>query len=870
MAQSAERTRGMRWRVLAFALLAAVLMVQAPGCSCRAETAVEMAARLAKEETERLERERKLLEEQKLRDPVQLPPPKMMPAGEETTSLFVKPGHWNAIRQPAKGNAQDFDGVIAYEVTQTRDGNESLGTRLVSRRPLVVARDSEKAVDSLFYCPPAGKLSPKLVTSVRDRRSGVPVLDDYRMPLRLLRDHQYHFVVLAREPQRYAYLDSLYSFTAPMESRIDSSELDGNVNALPVKKNYRLVAIPTRDAAVELALPDNPLAWTSIAYILWDDVDPDVLLPAQRDAIVDWLNWGGQLIVSGPNSLELLRGSFLAPLLPATGEGVQEIPVGRLNALAGRWSVGKKGKPLPSEKPWDGVALKPTAAGHSPAGLEGLVVEGRVGRGRIVVTAMALSDPRLLAWSRGVDNFFNAALLRRLPRRFVPANSYEEEGAVKVAVHWADKKEPVRLDPLRNTGFRAFVRDSHTEPGRLSATLADEGVEDLSGVGGFGGAGGGGFARQAVPAAIGMASIRPASTPGGAGAVSNFAAPANAARASLRESAGVSVPDARFVIGCLAAYLFFLVPANWALFAGIGRVELAWVAAPLIAIAGAWVVIQQAQLDIGFVRSRTEIAVLEVQPDTPRAMLTRFTALYTSLSTTYEMEFDNPAVAAPFPRGSRTETFGSAATVAYERLEKARLRDVAVSSSTTEFIRSEEMLDLSAAGVPGSSIAGSIGLTKGPDGSSRVVNRSAWPIEDAILVERPDGLRGAPRLEGCWIGDLAPGQFAQAVFLPIPQGDPDATDQPQLPFARERADAAKVRSTIKRLDIDNLLRIALDPARYESGERRLIALVPQILPGLKIEPVSSQRTGSTLLVNHLGYGPLATPMQDVNGPLDVN
>ncbi len=42
------------------------------------------------------------------------------------------------------------------------------------------------------------------------------------------------------------------------------------------------------------------------------------------------------------------------------------------------------------------------------------------------------------------------------------------------------------------------------------------------------------------------------------------------------------------MIGCLAVYLLVLAPINWAFFYALGRVELAWVAAPFIALAGRW------------------------------------------------------------------------------------------------------------------------------------------------------------------------------------------------------------------------------------------------------------------------------------------
>ena len=60
--------------------------------------------------------------------------------------------------------------------------------------------------------------------------------------------------------------------------------------------------------------------------MLWDEVDPgDPLSPEQKKALVDWVHWGGQLIISGPDSLDLLKGSFLEPYLPATNGGTRKI-----------------------------------------------------------------------------------------------------------------------------------------------------------------------------------------------------------------------------------------------------------------------------------------------------------------------------------------------------------------------------------------------------------------------------------------------------------------------------------------------------------------------------------------------------------------
>ena len=74
---------------------------------------------------------------------------------------------------------------------------------------------------------------------------------------------------------------------------------------------------------------------------------------------MDWLHWGGQLVVNGPDSLDLLKGSFLAKHLPATSGGGREIAAGDLRALNEHWMIrsAKAGQRLAPKQPWSGIDL---------------------------------------------------------------------------------------------------------------------------------------------------------------------------------------------------------------------------------------------------------------------------------------------------------------------------------------------------------------------------------------------------------------------------------------------------------------------------------------------------------------------------------
>ncbi len=139
----------------------------------------------------------------------------------------------------------------------------------------------------------------------------------------------------------------------------------------------------------------------------------------------------------------------------------------------------------------------------------------------------------------------------------------------------------------------------------------------------------------------------------------------------------------------MAAYLVALVPLNWLVFRTLGRVEWAWIAAPIIAIVGTWVIVQRAQLDIGFVRAHTEIGILEQQPEHPRAHLSRYTALYASLSTTYDFQSPNTTtLIAPFPANLNFQMLiGQGVTgVNFQRYDDVRLVGLPISSNSTGMV----------------------------------------------------------------------------------------------------------------------------------------------------------------------------------------
>lgn len=72
-------------------------------------------------------------------------------------------------------------------------------------------------------------------------------------------------------------------------------------------------------------LPGNPLAWSSLDILVFNDVDTTLLTTAQREALSNWVQSGGRLVIGGgPNAAQTIAG--LKPLLPLTEVSLQTLP----------------------------------------------------------------------------------------------------------------------------------------------------------------------------------------------------------------------------------------------------------------------------------------------------------------------------------------------------------------------------------------------------------------------------------------------------------------------------------------------------------------------------------------------------------------
>lgn len=755
-------------------------------------------------------------------------------------NCLYKPGHWTGVTFAAKANNFDFVGDLEIGVLH-QDGSPmalpGMPFTWTGWRSIALPKGQTKVCDATIFIPAPGA-DARLDCAIHGKNQGhrvfgipAPYHNLMRMPA-----YQYHLVVLAHWSQRYSYLKATDSVRSPLNVTMNN----------PERAYYRVTLLePGRQ---QIPLPGQSLFWTSIAYLFWDEVEPDQLRPDQQEALLDWLHWGGQLIISGPGTLEALGNSFLGPYLPVTAKGARTIAAADLAELNGpKWTVappGRASRKLNPARPWSGVRWEKHPQAEFLPHTGELIAERRVGRGRIVVSAFPLHGAELTGWP-GFDGLLNACLLRRPPRAF------RRDAEDQIQSLWADDRSgEFQLDARRVCNLRYFTRDSGRmfvkpkEAGMLTAIADATNAQAPGGVYGY---------QSAT-----MSEVEPVY---GSDVASwtDFNAVANAARESLQNAARIEIPGRSFVVWVVAGYLLVLVPLNWLVFRALGRVEWAWVAAPIIALACTAVVIHLAQLDIGFLRSLTELAVVETHGGYQRAHVTRYAAMYTSLSTRYTLRMDDPGgQMQPFPTVDdparlRMLTGQTPSKLQYTYGKDVSLRGLEVSSNSTGLVHAEQMLDL----------GGSIFLTETPAGGFQVANRTGLTLQGAGVVRKaPDGT-----LQTAWIGTLEPEATAFLRYRPRPTA---AKNQSVWETDRGALMESMQVEGKPRLNLGRLFYLAEAPDDLAPGEVRLVAWASAHLPGMEIEPAAPQSQRLALVIVHLRPGDLPEPKPDVQSRLVVD
>lgn len=804
-----------------------------------------------KRDNEKLTREELEKRAKEQKDSLEMGSLLTLPIDSQTKIATVKPGHWFESQQQFKSNREDMQVVAVGDLERSNAPVNLPGTNMINEysRRTSLPKGQTKTVDLQFFIPDSGTkvddpfmVPPRLMlrTQLRSWPLMTPILQSPSVQgANELARSEFQLIVLSPQALSYEFL-----------SVLDAVYWRGDdLGDAPRTRSYQVSLLKPQDG--KYAFPHSMLTMTATAVLIWDDVSIDELTTDQQEAIVDWIHWGGQLIISGPSSWSRLQNSFLSPYLPATSADAAEFDTASFKEISDNWKVldvsSREITPLDIlGPPVGGLKFKLADGGQWLPKTGELVAERQVGRGRVVVTGFTLREPRLTKW-KYFSSFLSTGLLRRAPRMISNSN----EG-MKIQ-NWAPPFASYTKDARMHSNFRILSRDLP-----LSITSGQDDASNSS-------------AGSAVPATpntanenIAAQSPPPANTApltelgmnaakrvdsndpeamrwGGNGAAWNdYSGLAYQSQAALRKAAGIKLPDRWTIIYLVGGYLFFLVPVNWVVFKLLGRLEYAWIAAPILAVVGVAIVTRVARLDIGFARRTTEISLLELQGEHPRGHLTRYIALYTSLSTNYTVEFpESGSVVLPLGDVSRVlrragssvrnlrTNYGSSAGV--------QLEPLTVYSNSTEMLHAEQMVALK----------GGISLEKSEDSQQlKLMNATELALKSAIILRNIDG-----EISYAWLSDVEP-KSLQALEFKQASTDLWKHWDANKETASQSTSTGKVDPN-ESLWIGGILKDLLNRTPLVPGQARLIAYTDDRPGELTIKPQEEQFDGRCVVVAHL-------------------
>jgi hypothetical protein len=766
---------------------------------------------------------------------------------------FVKPNHWSFMTMELRANLDDYVGLLQTEPVALAGMPHAMLFRRDARLP-----KSQRMRMGLPILMPQYPLPRELAIEVL-RPDSVRADETWKASLRTLDWHQMLVVVLTRGSNDGYGLWNRYVAFSPLTT--DPGEF-----AFAERQRYYRMVLPLEPERPPLS--SHPLTWSTISHVFWDGMSPETLLPGQQQAMLDWLHWGGQLVLIGgaTPSFSLLRESFLDASLPAdpSGDGVmlgedalRELSaafpppnrVGELTEATAVPAVGdeeaeerfgsryRTAEPIRPEanrplylaglRPREGSTVIPLDSSSGRL----LGVERRVGRGRVLMLAVNPTDAALASWP-GLDTFIRRVMLRRPEEGLLRAYTETPRGPVL--------PEFAHLSGPQLSWYRLLSRDFTATAAPVAAHAQGKGqaqaapgprVEDGRLLG----------SADAVSSAWGTPGMR-MRRPGRSFSAEPVAEWNDAAalprlcRDELERASGITIPSSTFVLKVILAYLVALVPLNWLICRYVfGRREWAWIVVPVLALGFAVAVERAAAYDIGYDTACDEIDLVEVYGGYPRAHLSRFASLYSTGRARFSIAFSGDPTALALPLDSGRSLRGEDVSTSVWQANPPALEEFPVQPRSLAMFRAEQMVNL----------AGSITLEpagEGEGGAGRVVNASELELRDAVLVDVNESSLDANRRDraGLYLGTIAPGA--------------------SVPVTPQRRGAAKPPPKDLGFDPAPLCRefraysYGLDRPENR-GELRLVAWTPTPQGGLKLDPVVDRHRGYSVVVVHLRSGP---------------
>lgn len=422
------------------------------------------------------------------------------------------------------------------------------------------------------------------------------LLHDGFSTVRLLRRLERLVVIVSTTPENMGWWRSLNSFNHVVD------RIEGVSNP-----SHPCVLVDARNLATDL--PSNSMAWDVIGVLIWNDGDPALMPSTTKQALVDWIAAGGTLLINTPAAAQSLVAEPFAELMPLKVGTAAEEALATESQLA-RFDVPRAAYDRPTlgadayaesiTQPFDGPS-------ESSPDSEPYVVEDATlidtSNDRPAPSDLPVKSSSIAAGAAWVSTQQNLIAERHIGRGRVLATTFD-----------LNHEDFRQWDAVGNWFHTVVMRLPPRHWDRLQNYYAERGGRTLP-VGPYR-----------------LSSISYSSGESPALAANDNDVASTIARPYVQSETKIKTPARSSVLRMMLSYIGVVVVANYVLFRLIDRVQWAWIALPILAVAGVVFFIRALQLEIGFNRSQQGMGVLQIYSDYPRAHLSQFTSVYSSLS----------------------------------------------------------------------------------------------------------------------------------------------------------------------------------------------------------------------------------------------
>ncbi len=660
----------------------------------------------------------------------------VLPVSSLDEKSFAKPDFWLQTRQTIKANDGSENLDVRYKTNMGISNGRYDGPSTAEfLRSVRLATGQSKNIEQTIYVPTSfeqrnefDSLQHKAAISaeieISDRTFG-GILRQIPSKIELLQDYQTNFVVLSSQ------LESQLFWQRSSCIRWPSNEM-----SLASVRPFQAVLIRENDAAANL--PSQFYGWLTTSVVYWNDISAESITREQQIALLDWLNYGGLLIVNGPGSLTGLANSNIADELPLrnlrSNQEVAKELTQQLNRFTLPFAADIRAVPLTSnDQAEDGIETRnskpkislPASLSDSALsanlcsgtlaqdarwvdGCEGLLAERRVGAGRVCMSCFDMNNPLLERWP-SYGSFLHNYVLR------LPSRTWNNDNELCYRFGESNINQEQMLSTY--SGLQLVTRQTP-----LTSRPADR--VDIA-------------PTEEIPI---ERKVRTQSS--GDASWQNSSPFASLAVSEIKTSSGIRLPPIAYLFKLLCVYLVALVPLNWFVFRIFNRIEWAWFMIPLIAVGASIAIAKKLQIQIGFARSQNAIGLLHLQANYDRALLTRYTSLYTSLSTLFSVSHAVQGGVVIPVTDNRSRPI-STASVEYRNFDDqgSGLRRMPIRSHTATILQSEEMVGLD----------GRLKVTVENNGTRTLENETMIPLYSVVFVSFD-----SEEKQINWIGDLLP------------------------------------------------------------------------------------------------------------------